>query len=133
MSTDPRSLIGSWALARRLADRRSGQHGTVRGTLEITPELHWLEQGELSWGDALLPVTRELLIVPDGKGWKICFDDGRPFHPWRPGEIVEHPCRADLYRGVVDVRVDRLRVLWDVTGPSKDHRIVTRCVRAPAR
>jgi hypothetical protein len=130
MSSNPRTLIGTWTLHRRLADRRSGQHGTVHGTLEITPELRWLEQGELSWDGALLPVTRELLIVADGGGWQVCFSDGRPFHPWRPGELVEHPCRADLYRGVVDVRGDRLRVLWDVSGPRKNQRIVTRCYRS---
>jgi hypothetical protein len=127
--SDPRALIGRWTLRRRLVDRRLGQRGTVRGTLEITPELHWREKGQLAWGGALLAVTRELVFVADGAGWTMCFSDGRPFHPWRPGEIVEHPCRADLYRGIVDVGPGSLRVLWDVTGPAKDQRIITRCSR----
>ncbi len=129
MSSDPRELIGDWSLARRITDRRTALHGTVRGTLRITPELRWRESGELSWGGALLPVTRELLIAADDGGWTVFFEDGRVFHPWRPGEIVVHPCRADTYRGLIDVRGDRLRVLWDVAGPTKDQRIVSRCVR----
>jgi len=46
------------------------------------------------------------------------------------GAPLVHPCRADLYRGVVSVDRAQLRVLWDVTGPGKDVRLFTRCRRA---
>ena len=58
-------------------------------------------------------------------GW-VFFDDGRPFHPWRPGEWVEHLCGEDTYRGLVEVEPARIRTLWDVSGPEKDQRLITR-------
>jgi hypothetical protein len=131
----PTDLLGVWQIARRLADRRAGGFGTVSGWLELTlvgSVVHWLELGTLHWGGNSYEVTRELHIVPGDPGWQVRFDDGRPFHPWRPGEVVEHPCRADLYRGLIRVNAGRthMRVLWDVRGPAKDQRIITRCVRS---
>jgi hypothetical protein len=131
----PTDLLGVWQLQRRLVDRRAGIHGQVSGWLELTlvgSVVHWLELGELEWDGAVYEVTRELHIVPHAGGWDVRFTDGRGFHPWRPGELVEHPCRDDVYRGIVDVDParTRLRVLWDVTGPGKDQRISTRCVRS---
>ena len=94
-------------------------------------QVRWFEQGQLEWDGRQLEVYRELRVVPDGDGWLVCFVDGRPFHPWIPGQSVQHQCRADLYRGVVAVDEDqrRLRMLWDVTGPAKDQRIASRCWR----
>jgi hypothetical protein len=107
-------------------------------TLELDAggdEVRWSETGTLTWNGQRLAVYRHLRIVRDGGsgGWMVCFEDGGPFHPWRPGAAVVHPCRADTYRGVVDVDPARteLRVLWDVTGPAKDRRLFTRCVRTP--
>jgi hypothetical protein len=124
-----------WQLERRLVDRRAGNFGRVTGWLELTlvgSVVHWLELGTLTWGGHGYEVTRELHIMPDDDGWEVRFVDGRAFHAWHPGEVVEHPCRADLYRGliVVDPTRTHMRVLWDVTGPDKDQRIVTRCVRS---
>ena len=134
-SPRPTDLLGVWQLERRLVDRHAGGFGQVNGWLELTlvgSTVHWLELGELRWDGGRYEVTRELHIVPVGDGWEVRFTDGRAFHAWRPGELVEHPCRADLYRGLI--RIDhgrtRLRVLWDVTGPFKDQRIMTRCVRS---
>ena len=132
----PTDLLGVWQLERRLYDRPGG-HGTVSGWLELTlvgGVVHWLELGVLHWGGQTYEVTRELHIIRDDDGaWQVRFTDGRLFHPWRPGEQVEHPCKADLYRGliVVDDSLTRLRVLWDVIGPLKTQRIVTRCRRRP--
>lgn len=134
--TEPRptDLVGVWQLHRRLVDRRAGRFGRVVGRLELTrvgSVVRWLELGELAWDTQRMQVTRELQIVPCGNGWEVRFADGRPFHGWRPGEVVEHRCRADSYRGLIDVDAGctRLRVLWDVTGPEKSQRIITRCVR----
>jgi hypothetical protein len=130
----PTDLLGVWQLERRLVDRVAGQFGRVTGWLELTLRgsvVHWLELGELAWGDELFEVTRELYVVREGDGWVVRFTDGRLFHAWHPGETVVHPCGADLYRGLItlDSMRTRMRVLWDVTGPAKDQRIVTRCRR----
>lgn len=127
-----RELAGRWALARRVADRRAGRYGTVAGELVIAPDgdgLCWAERGTLRWGGAAYPVSRTYLLREGPDGWEVRFADGRPFHPWRPGERVTHPCRADLYTGLVAVEPDRVRTLWDVRGPAKEQRLVTRLTR----
>jgi hypothetical protein len=134
----PTELLGTWQLRRRLVDRRAARFGHVHGRLELTVAgavVRWRESGELAWGGGVFEVSRELHIVPAASGWQVRFADGRPFHRWRPGHVVEHVCRADRYRGLVDVdpECNRLRVLWDVTGPGKEQRIVTRCVRSLSR
>jgi hypothetical protein len=91
--------------------------------------ISWREEGVLVWNGTTVPVSRVLRLTEDESGWQVRFEDGRPFHPWRPGTVVEHPCRDDLYRGLIDASPARLRILWDVTGPSKDQRILTRCAR----
>lgn len=131
---DPRRLIGAWGFDRTLTDLASGQHGTATGTLSIVEDddgLRWFEQGELSWAGATVPVSRELRLVPASSGeWQMTFADGRQFHPWRPGAVVEHLCRLDLYRGRIDLLGDdELRVEWTVSGPTKQHRYLTDCQR----
>jgi uncharacterized protein DUF6314 len=129
---DPARLVGRWALVRRIADRRTGQHGTVTGELRIDPDgggLRWTETGVLRWDGVDRPVSRTYLLRHGPAGWEVRFADGRPFHPWRPGEPVTHPCRADVYTGLVTVDGDRMRTLWDVRGPAKDQRLVTRLRR----
>jgi hypothetical protein len=137
----PTDLLGEWHLARRIVDRGSpggaAQFGRVSGTLSLAAagpdEVVWDERGVLTWAGRQLPVCRVLRVLRSVGRWTVCFEDGREFHPWRPGVAVVHPCRADTYRGVVDVAADHrlLRVLWDVTGPAKDARLFTRCVRRP--
>lgn len=142
----PTQLLGLWRLQRRLIDRAAGRSGRVDGMLELAmdgAEVRWSERGWLTWGDERFRVTRELRIcrgddehgmdagTPVVPGWTVCFEDGRPFHPWVPGEPVEHVCGEDTYRGLVDVDATwtTLRVLWDVTGPAKAQRLFSRCTR----
>jgi hypothetical protein len=125
-------LAGRWRLRRRVADRRSGRQGTVAGELVVAPDaggLQWQETGVLRWGGADRPVTRAYLLRERADGWWVLFADGREFHPWRPDRPVTHPCRADVYTGLVTVDGDRMRTLWDVRGPGKDQRLVTRFSR----
>ena len=128
--TTPGELAGRWSLARRVADRRAGVAGTMTGELLVAPDgagLRWEERGILRWAGHELPASRTYLIRD---GW-VLFADGRPFHPWLPGRPVTHPCRADVYTGLVRVDGDRIRTLWDVRGPAKDQRLVTRFRRLP--
>jgi Family of unknown function (DUF6314) len=134
----PTELLGVWDLARRIVDRSVGggapQFGRVVGTLTLAvdgDDVTWCEAGTLTWSGQDLPVRRLLVVRREADGWIVCFDDGRPFHPWSPGTPVVHQCPPDTYRGVVDVAADRssLRILWDVAGPGKDRHLYTRCAR----
>jgi hypothetical protein len=129
----PTALVGAWRLRRRLVDRSAGGLGTMTGTLTLEPDdggLAWHEAGRLRWAGRDLDVTRDYVLRENEDGWWVHFTDGRPFHPWRPGATVEHPCVADLYRGLIRIDgPDRWRILWDVTGPRKEQRILSRLVR----
>jgi hypothetical protein len=127
-------LVGGWGLWRRVADRRLGVQGTVVGELVVKAErdgLRWAERGTLRWDGRSHPVSRTYLLREGPDGWEVRFADGRLFHPWRPGVTVTHPCRADVYTGLVTVDGGRMRTLWDVRGPAKDQRLVTRYARLP--
>ncbi len=129
---DPRDLVGRWALRRRVADRVAGRQGTVVGELAVSADgagLRWEESGTLRWTGVERAVTRTYLVREHADGWWVEFDDGRLFHPWRPGAPVTHPCQADVYTGLVTVDADRVRTLWDVRGPGKEQRLVTRLTR----
>jgi Family of unknown function (DUF6314) len=131
----PGDLVGRWVLARRVADRVTGRQGTVRGELTVAADpagLRWEESGTLVWGGLRRPVSRTYLLRERGDGWWVEFEDGRPFHPWRPGVAVTHPCRADVYTGLITVDGDRIRTAWDVRGPGKEQRLVTRLYRSAA-
>jgi hypothetical protein len=125
----PGDLSGNWTFRRRLGDLVTGQFGSARGTLEVDAgRRSWAEQGRLDWNGRRAAVTRTMRFLPVDGEWWMTFADGRPFHPWRLGEVLEHRCRADVYRGVlaVDDGPGRLRICWDVVGPGKHQRIVTR-------
>ena len=130
---DPDDLLGRWGLRRRVVDRVVGVHGVMVGELVVSAEaggLRWDERGTLRWGGVARAATRTYLLREGADGWEVTFADGRPFHPWRPGEVVTHPCRADVYTGLVVLGPATIRTLWDVTGPTKHHRLVTRFVRS---
>ena len=126
-------LAGVWRLERSVRD--GDRTGDVTGRMTISPGprgLRWYESGELSIGGRTAPVTRETYLVDlHGEPW-MAFADGRPFHPWRPGEAVEHPCGEDLYVGRVDVDSDLIRTTWRVTGPDKDQLLLTSLHRMPS-
>ena len=125
---EPGGLIGEWRLQRRVADRRLSSYGWVDGFLTIEEYgdgLAWREHGTLTIAGRSHAFTRAYRIED---GW-VLFDDGRPFHPWTPGQHVTHLCGEDTYRGLIDVTADRIRTLWDVRGPAKDQRLLTRLQR----
>ena len=98
--------------------------------MTVTPDgagLRWREDGELAWNGWTTPITRTMGFEWLEREWWVVFDDGRPFHPWRLGVLVSHPCGLDVYLGRLHygADLDRLTVGWDVTGPVKQQRIVT--------
>lgn len=107
--------------------------GHVELTAEGDEKIRWHESGVLVTGGKELPVYRTLWIVLRDGRWIVTFEDGRFFHPWTTGELVEHPCGADFYVGRIDVepgtgagsRPSIWTVQWTVTGPSKDYTMIT--------
>lgn len=143
-------LAGRWTFERSIDDRRAGRRGRAAGEARFEPigggagagaggagGLRWTEHGRVVIGDFEGEFSRELAIVPDGDAWLVRFDDGRPFHPLdlRTGRcVVDHPCGADAYAGELRVLAGpELVVEWEVRGPAKAQRIVTRYGRAAAR
>jgi hypothetical protein len=131
---EPTVLLGQWELIRWLRDQRAGMSGTAAGRLTLSADreqIDWHEQATLQWNGHHLPVSRSYRLHRTDDGWWAYFPDGRPFHPWRPGQWVQHACRADIYYGLTtltDARTWYTR--WDVVGPAKSQRIITRLSRA---
>jgi uncharacterized protein DUF6314 len=130
---DPTDLLGTWSLTRTVDDHRAGERRDVVGTAELTEvgdgRVRWAESGTMTWPGHAVPVSRTLYVVLEDDAWFVCFEDGRPFHPWAVGHQVDHPCAPDHYRGLietVDEPVTSWTVTWDAAGPEKDYRMVTR-------
>jgi hypothetical protein len=120
-------LVGSWSLRRTVHDRRTQQTGQVRGELTVTEaggRLRLHETGVLVWAGRERHVQRTTYLeLRDAEVW-VTFEGGLPFHPWRPGEDVVHPCAEDTYVGR-DLDGDTMRTSWRVTGPAKDQMLTT--------
>jgi hypothetical protein len=138
---DPRVFLpGVWQIDRQVHDARARQDGVYRGTATFLldgPGLSWTERGVLRLGSFEGAATRVMRVVPGPAGsptpWEVRFEDGRPFHPFdlRSGSgPVDHPCGEDHYAGWVRIEdPDLMVVSWRVTGPAKDHTILTRYTR----
>ncbi|WP_026909715.1 DUF6314 family protein [Patulibacter minatonensis] len=137
---DPRTFLpGVWQIDRQVHDGRAREDGRFTGTATFLLQdqgLSWVERGTLRLGTFEGSATRTMAIVPARSGpapWEVRFDDGRPFHPLdlRGGSCpVDHPCGEDHYAGWVRVEHEGLMVVsWRVTGPTKDHTILTRYTR----
>ncbi|WP_022928917.1 DUF6314 family protein [Patulibacter americanus] len=138
---DPRAFLpGTWQIDREVHDALAGTDGRYVGTATFALDgdgLSWVERGTLQLGGFEGTATRTMAVVPGPDGaegrWEVRFDDGRPFHPLdlRAGACpVDHPCGEDHYAGWVRVEGPGLLVVsWRVTGPRKDHTILTRYTR----
>jgi hypothetical protein len=130
---DPTALPGEWQLTRWLHDERAAMSGTAAGRLTLTADgeqIDWREQATLQWNGRHLPVSRSYRLHSTEDGWWAYFPDGRPFHPWHPGQWVQHACRADIYYGLITITDPRTwHTRWDVVGPATRQRILTRLSR----
>jgi hypothetical protein len=130
----PTVLLGQWLLTRWLRDEHAGASGTAAGRLTLSADgeqIDWHEQATLQWNGHHLPVSRSYGLRRTADGWWAYFADGRPFHPWRPGQWVQHACGADTYYGLITLTDPRTwHTRWDVVGPAQSQRIITRFSRS---
>ena len=120
---------GSVERALRDGERRGRFAGEATFALD-GDGLLWDEHGEVALGDHVGPARRRLRLVRSDDAWEVRFEDGRPFHRldlsagrWSAG----HDCRADRYDGAFEVLGgDAFDIAWEVHGPAKDQRIVSR-------
>ncbi|MEM6607797.1 MAG: DUF6314 family protein [Pseudomonadota bacterium] len=120
-------FVGTWRLARQIADCRAGVSGVLSGHAmwQVRPDggLIQRETGQLRFGDAApMRADRVYHWRQIGERFVVSFDDGRPFHDFsQAAPAARHNCPPDLY----DVAYDfsdwpRWRSIWTVTGPRKD-------------
>jgi hypothetical protein len=141
---------GHWRIDRVLDDHRSGTRGHFTGQAVLSdPDrpwaalpgadlpgtaLHYLETGELRFGQHTGPATRSLRYqgLPDGTV-DVRFTDGHLFYrlDLRSGQCEAiHQCRADRY-GITYLVLgeDRLEERWRVRGPGKDYQATATLIR----
>jgi hypothetical protein len=132
----PTALVGEWDLTRQVHDEQAGLSGTAFGKLTLAAEgdqIVWREQGTLLWNGSQLRFSRSYRLRRGDDGWWLDFADGRPFHAWRPGHPVHHPCGPDHYQGLIVIDgPDEWHTLWDLRGPDTTQRISTRLTRLRA-
>ncbi|MEU6132980.1 DUF6314 family protein [Saccharopolyspora sp. NPDC047091] len=133
-----RYLTGRWVLRRDIVDDAGARLGGFAGEAVFTAdagELVYRETGELELGAHRGPAHRTLHYrLADPATAAVHFDHGGFFHDLdlRSGRwLVEHPCRADLYRGEFAVHgPDSWWQRWHVAGPAKHHVLTTDFSRA---
>lgn len=131
-------FCGRWSLHREITDDAGQPVGSFAGRAEFRVEdgvLIYHERGELELGAHRGPAERTLHYRITGPGQaEVHFDHGGFFHDLdlRSGHWeVDHPCRADLYRGEFDLDgPDRWRQRWHVSGPAKANVLTSRFERS---
>ncbi len=134
-------LAGDWAVARTIADRRTGQSGTFEGWACFAPEgagLVYHEEGRLALG-AFETIASQVYRYrfPAPHRAAVAFGDGRAFFeldlsggPWE----AEHRCGEDLYRGrFAALGADGWSAQWEITGPRKDQWLESLYTRVRVR
>lgn len=129
-------FAGTWALVRRIDDRRAGQAGRFEGRAHFRPADGGLDYTEEGWlcmaGGHPLRAERRYRWRSDGALIRVDHADGRPFHAFDPLDpAAAHDCAPDSYRVVYDfARWPAWRAQWQVSGPRKDYRLVSDYRRA---
>lgn len=119
---------GTWHLD-RVIDHGDGTRAVFAGMAMFRRDgdgLAYIEEGQLRIGTAT-PITARQSYRWDS-GLIVRFPDGRLFHTVpEHGGAVHHFCDPDTYAGHYDFsRWPGFSVAWQVTGPRKDYRMVSR-------
>ena len=108
-------------------------HGGFRGRGSFVPDaggLRYAEAGVLRLAAYEGTATRRYLYhFPAPHRALVAFEDGRPFHALdlrRGAWAVAHACGKDMYRATFRVLgSDGWIARWHITGPHKDHLVVS--------
>ena len=126
-------FVGSFDVSRVIEDHRAEQTSRFEGTARIAVAqsgAEYVEIGTLIMNDMRFEAERRYLWRGQGARIAVAFADGAPFHDFDPvlgGQATEHLCGEDMYRGGYDVSGwPSWAVTWDVSGPRKDYRSITR-------
>ncbi len=128
------ALAGAWRLRREIDDRRAGTAGCFEGVATFVPVgagLAYSEAGELHLaGQTPMRAERRYLWRVGAGRVGVLFGDGRTFHDFDPSEArpgAVHDCPPDVYRVAYDFSAwPRWNAVWEVRGPRKDYRMVSR-------
>ncbi|MFD0979700.1 DUF6314 family protein [Tropicimonas aquimaris] len=121
-------FAGLWRLERRIDDHRAGVVMRLDGEARFTPRdagLDYSETGTLiAPGAPPLQATRRYRWMAQGSDIEVFFEDGRPFHAFRPGGApsASHWCDPDSYRVAYDFSAwPAWSSRWSVDGPRKNY------------
>ncbi len=124
-------FLGAWRFERSVA-HAGGDTARVTGRATFTADAQGLvmdEVGQMSLNGAPpITATRRYLWRA---GLHVLFEDGRPFHTVPPsGGTAQHWCDPDSYTVSYDFADwPDWTAAWQVSGPRKDYRMVTRYTR----
>ncbi|MDC1381813.1 DUF6314 family protein [Octadecabacter sp.] len=128
-------FIGTYDVNRVIDDARAGGQSRFEGHAVIAAEAggaRYTENGHLIMNDQRFAAQRSYLWRANGLRIDVLFEDGCAFHDFDPeqgGQATEHLCGQDMYHGGYDVAEwPNWVVTWDVSGPRKHYRSVTRYV-----
>jgi Family of unknown function (DUF6314) len=132
-----RFLLGSWNMSRRMRDFRLGISGWFEGHANVcvqSGDLILQETGRLRFGAHEADAgQRYVLTLDQPHVARVKRADGSLFHELdlsSGSANILHRCGDDIYRGRYRVlHGDCFFVVWQVTGPRKDYRMVTRLMR----
>jgi len=123
-------LIGRWKADRIIRHWDWGADCFFTGSAEIAID-SFEETGELSIGSTTVSSRRFYRLQDRAKNNEIRFPDGRFFINLddTPLQQVHHRCGEDDYRGRFIFKRDAWTERWDVIGPRKRYRSVTKFSR----
>jgi hypothetical protein len=129
-------FAGPWLVERRIEDRLAGRIVAGAGQALLAGDgaggLRYDETLTLHHGGPERPLTgvRTYLWAQAGDHVEVRFSDGRRFHRFALGVAITgdvHDCAPDRYAGRYDfARWPDWQVQWEVAGPRKNYRMVTR-------
>ncbi|HKK98593.1 MAG TPA: DUF6314 family protein [Marivita sp.] len=129
-------FVGTWSVARTIADHLGGPDGQFIGTARFEPSgdgVSYHETGSLTLGEhPAFHAERRYYWRQVGELISVFFEDGRPFHSFDPAHPTSsHWCDPDTYRVTYDLADWPVwRSTWDVSGPRKAYKMVTTYTRS---